>query len=84
MNPWQIVTGISYAGFAAAALAAAAIFWRFRLPFSLFLLAGAVAGLFYTAVAQLAGIGQIGSGAAMLTIGIGYVARGLITQYAPP
>jgi hypothetical protein len=70
MNPWEIITGISYAGFAAAALAAGAIFWRFRLPFSLFLLAGAIAGLFYTAVAQLAGIGQVGSGLAMLVIGI--------------
>jgi hypothetical protein len=70
INPWEIVTGISYAGFAAAAIAACAIFWRFRLPFSLFLLAGATAGLFYTAVAQLAGIGQIGSGLAMLVIGL--------------
>jgi len=69
-GPWEIITGISYAGFAAAAIAAAAIFWRFRLPFSLFLLAGATAGLFYTAVAQFAGIGQVGSGLAMLAIGI--------------
>lgn len=64
-GPWEIITSISYAGFAAAA-----IFWRFRLPFSLFLLAGATAGLFYTAVAQFAGIGQVGSGLAMLAIGI--------------
>lgn len=70
VNPWQIITGISYAGFAAAALAAGAIFFRFRLPFSLFLLAGAVAGLFYTAVAQFSGIGQVGSGLAMLTVGV--------------
>jgi len=70
VNPWDIVTGISYAGFAAAALAAGAIFTRFRLPFSLFLLAGAVAGLFYTAVAQFSGIGQVGSGLAMMVIGI--------------
>ena len=70
MNPWEIVTGISYAGFAAAAIAAGAIFWRFRLPFSLFLLAGAGAGLLYTAVAQLAGIGQVGSGLAMLVVGL--------------
>ncbi len=69
-GPWEIITSISYAGFAAAAIAAAAIFWRFRLPFSLFLLAGATAGLFYTAVAQFAGIGQVGSGLAMLAIGI--------------
>lgn len=70
MSPWEIVTGISYAGFAAAALAAAGIFWRFRLPFSLFLLAGAIAGLFYAAVIRFAGEGQsIGSGLAMLAAG---------------
>jgi uncharacterized integral membrane protein len=51
------LTGMGYAGFAAAAIAAsAAMFWRFRLPFSLFLLAGSIAGLFYTAVVQAAGI----------------------------
>ncbi len=84
MNPWQIVTGISYAGFAAAAFAAGAIFWRFRLPFSLFLLAGGVAGLFYTAVAQLAGIGQIGSGLAMLTIGIATLATAIAFDMKDP
>lgn len=70
ISPWQIITGISYAGFAAAAIAAGAIFMRFRLPFSLFLLAGAIAGLFYTAVAQFSGIGQVGSGFAMLVVGV--------------
>ncbi len=84
VDAWQIVTGISYAGFAAAAIAAGAIFWRFRLPFSLFLLAGAVAGLFYTAVAQIAGIGQIGSGAAMLTIGIGTLATAIAFDMKDP
>jgi hypothetical protein len=69
-TPWELITGISYAGFAAAVIAAGLFFWRFRLPFSLFLLAGAIAGLFYTAVAQFAGIGQIGSGAAMLVVGL--------------
>ncbi|MEY2758397.1 MAG: hypothetical protein RIR33_2175 [Pseudomonadota bacterium] len=69
-SPWQILTSISYAGFAAAAVAAGAIFVRFRLPFSLFLLAGAIAGLFYTAIAQFSGIGQVGSGLAMLVVGI--------------
>ena len=47
---------MGYAGFAAAAVAAGAIFWRFRLPFSLFLLAGSIAGLFYTAVVQASGM----------------------------
>ncbi len=69
-DPWSILAGVSYSGFAAAALAAAAIFWRFRLPFSLFLLAGSIAGLFYTAVAQLGGANELFSGAAMLGIGI--------------
>lgn len=69
-DPWDILAGVSYSGFAAAALAAAAIFWRFRLPFSLFLLAGSIAGLFYTAVAQLGGANELFSGAAMLGIGI--------------
>jgi hypothetical protein len=69
-NPFELMFNISYVGCAAAALAAGAIFWRFRLPFSLFLLAGAIAMLFYTAVAQLAGVGQVGSGLAALAIGI--------------
>jgi hypothetical protein len=77
VSPWDIITSISYAGFAAAALAAGVIFLRFRLPFSLFLLAGAVAGLFYTAVAQFSGIGQVGSGLAMLVIGLATLAAAI-------
>jgi hypothetical protein len=66
--------GMGYAAFGAAALAAAAIFWRFRLPFSLFLLAGSVAGLFYTLVGQLSGAGQAISGATMLAAGLATLA----------
>lgn len=77
VRPWDILSSISYAGFAAAVVAAGAFFWRFRLPFSLFLLAGAVAGLFYTAVAQFAGIGQVGSGAAMLLVGLATLAAAI-------
>ncbi|HEX5007455.1 MAG TPA: hypothetical protein VFV70_10110 [Hyphomonadaceae bacterium] len=66
--------GMGYAAFGAAALAAAAIFWRFRLPFSLFLLAGSGAGLFYTLVGQLTGAGQAISGGAMLVAGIATLA----------
>lgn len=69
-NPFSVLAGLSYSGFAAAAIAAAAIFWRFRLPFSLFLLAGSIAGLFYTAVGQIGGANELFSGAAMLGIGI--------------
>lgn len=70
-SPWGMLFGMSYAGFIGGAIAAIAIFLRFRLPFSLFLLAGAVAGLLYTAIAQLGGIGQVASGLAMLLIGVG-------------
>ena len=70
MNPWNILSGISYSGFAAGVVAAGLFFWRFRLPFSLFLLAGTIAGLFYTAVIQFSGIGQVGSGLASLIIGL--------------
>ena len=77
VSPWDIITSISYAGFAAATLAAGVIFLRFRLPFSLFLLAGAVAGLLYTAVAQFSGIGQLGSGLAMLVIGLATLAAAI-------
>jgi hypothetical protein len=66
--------GLGYFAFGAAAAAAGAIFWRFRLPFSLFLLAGSVAGLFYTAVGDLAGAGQAVSGATMLIAGIATLA----------
>jgi hypothetical protein len=62
--------GLSYGAFGAAAAAAAGVFVRFRLPFSLFLLACAIAGLFYTLVGDLAGAGQAISGASMLVIGL--------------
>lgn len=83
-NPWNALFGMSYAGFIGGALAAAAIFWRFRLPFSLFLLAGTVAGLFYTAVAQLAGIGEVGAGLAMLVAGAGTLAAAIAFDMKDP
>jgi len=79
-NPFQVLTGMGYAGFAAAAIAAGAIFWRFRLPFSLFLLAGSIAGLFYTAVVQASGIQgptlMLG-GAVTLAIGLATLAAAI-------
>lgn len=79
-NPFQVLTGMGYAGFAAAALAAGTIFWRFRLPFSLFLLAGSIAGLFYTAVVQASGIQgptlMLG-GAVTLAIGLATLAAAI-------
>ncbi|HEV7691531.1 MAG TPA: hypothetical protein VGO52_11930 [Hyphomonadaceae bacterium] len=62
--------GLSYSACGAAAVAAGVIFWRFRLPFSLFLLAGSIAGLFYTMVGDLLGLDKIASGATMFTIGL--------------
>lgn len=84
MDPWNILTGISYSGFAAGVVAAGLFFWRFRLPFSLFLLAGAVAGLFYTAVAQFGGIGQVGSGLAMLVVGLATLATAIAFDMKDP
>jgi hypothetical protein len=66
----SFVSTMSYGAFGAAALAAAAIFWRFRLPFSLFLLAGSIAGLFYTALARINNGDLIIGGTAMLIAGL--------------
>lgn len=88
MGAWNMfatmITNISYAGFLGGAAAAATIFWRFRLPFSLFLLAFTVAGLFYTAVAQFAGIGQVGAGLAMLVAGVGTLAAAIMFDMKDP
>jgi hypothetical protein len=81
---WGAMFGASYAAFFGAAVAAAAIFLRFRLPFSLFLLAGTLAGLFYTAVAQLAGIGEVGSGLAMVAAGVGTLAAAIMFDMKDP
>jgi hypothetical protein len=66
----SFVSTMSYGAFGAAALAAAGIFWRFRLPFSLFLLAGSIAGLFYTALARINNGDLIIGGTAMLIAGL--------------
>lgn len=66
----DVVSGVSYAGFGASALAALAIFFRFRLPFSLFLVALSVAGVFYTGVANIAGGDALFSGGTMLAAGL--------------
>lgn len=66
----NIVAGISYAGFGAAALAALAIHLRFRLPFALFLMALALAGVFYTAVAQLGDLDMLAGGLVTLIAGV--------------
>ena len=86
-NPFQALTGMGYAGFAAATLASAALFWRFRLPFSLFLLAGSIAGLFYTAVVQAAGIQGVTlmlGGAVTLAVGVGTLVAAILFDMKDP
>jgi hypothetical protein len=61
---------MGYAFFGGAALGAAAIFWRFRLPFSLFLLATSCAGLFYTSIVRIDDGNLILSGVATLIAGL--------------
>lgn len=67
-------SNLGYAYFGAAALAALAVFWRFRLPFSLFLMALSVAGLFYVAVARINDGDLLLSGGAMLIVGLATLA----------
>jgi hypothetical protein len=66
----DLLTGAGYLGFGAGAVAALAIFMRFRLPFSLFLLALSMAGLFYTSVARINNGDMLFSGVAMLIVGL--------------
>jgi hypothetical protein len=70
----SFVSTMSYGAFGAAAVAGGAIFWRFRLPFSLFLIAGAIAGLFYTALARINDGDLLISGSAMLVVGLATLA----------
>jgi hypothetical protein len=69
-DPFSFLVNVGYAGFGAAALAAGAIFFRFRLPFSLFLVALSIAGLFYTAVSRIDNGNLILGGAATLIVGL--------------
>jgi hypothetical protein len=70
----SFVSTMSYGAFGAAAAAGGAIFWRFRLPFSLFLIAGSIAGLFYTALARINDGDLLISGSAMLVVGLATLA----------
>ncbi|MDP3737330.1 MAG: hypothetical protein Q8R02_08065 [Hyphomonadaceae bacterium] len=76
-NLENVVATMSFAAFGAATFAAGAIFWRFRLPFSLFLLALSVAGLFYTAVARIGGENMLVGGAATLIVGLATLAAAI-------
>lgn len=69
-DPANFAFNMGYIGFGAAAVAAAGFFARFRLPFSLFLLALSVAGLFYTAVGRIDDGNLVFGGAAMLVAGL--------------
>jgi len=69
-DPANFAFNMGYIGFGAAALAAAGFFYRFRLPFALFLLALSVAGLFYTAIARIDDGNLVLGGGAMLIAGL--------------
>jgi len=78
------IASVAFAGFGAAAAAALAVFFRFRLPFSLFLLALSVAGLFYTAIARFADGDLIFGGVATLTVGLATLAAAIIFDMRDP
>jgi hypothetical protein len=67
---------MAFAAFGGSALAALGLFYRFRLPVSLFLLAISIAGVFYTAVAQFTGDAHLFTG------GIVTLIAGLLTLVA--
>src|SRR5262249_33751271 len=73
----DLISTMMFAGFAASALAALAIFVRFRLPFALLLLALSLAAFFYTAVARFGDLGMIGGGGATLLAGVATLAAGV-------
>jgi hypothetical protein len=59
---------MGFAAFGGSALAALGLFFRFRLPFSLFLLAASLAGVFYTAVARFTGDAHLFTGGVVMLI----------------
>jgi hypothetical protein len=69
-DPANFAFNMGYVSFGAAALATAGFFFRFRLPFSLFVLALSIAGLFYTAIGRIDSGNLIFSGGAMLIAGL--------------
>lgn len=81
---WSLFASLSYASFGFSGLAAGCVFWRFRLPFSLFVLAGSLAGLFYTLVSQLGGASQITGGAAMLAAGLATLVAAILFDMRDP
>jgi len=86
-NPFDFLSGMTYAGFGAAVIASGAIFLRFRLPFSLFLMAGAIAGLFYTALLQAAGaagVSLMAAGAVTLGVGVGTFIAAIVFDARDP
>jgi hypothetical protein len=66
----DVFARLGYVGAGAAALAALAVRLRFKLPFSLFLLASSVAMLFYVGVADLANGDMSAAGLTMLIAGL--------------
>lgn len=80
----DVVGRFSFAAFGASALAGLAIFFRFRLPFSLFLVAMSVAGVFYTAVARIGDVQTLVGGVATLTAGLITLAAAIIMDMRDP
>lgn len=78
------IARIGYIGFAASAAAAAGLFFRFRLPFALFLFALSAAGVVYVAVAQAGDAGLILGGAASLFVGLATLLAGVMFDARDP
>ncbi len=73
----NVAASLGYAGFGGAALGALAVFARWRLPFSLFLAAGSIAGLFYTGVARFGGESLLFSGGTTMAAGAATLAAAI-------
>jgi hypothetical protein len=83
-NFMDVLGNFSFAAFGASAVAALAIFFRFRLPFSLFLVAMSVAGVFYTAVARIGGGESLLGGATTLIAGLITLAAAIMMDMRDP
>jgi hypothetical protein len=83
-NFMDVIGNFSFAAFGASALAGLAIFFRFRLPFSLFLVAMSVAGVFYTAVARVGDVQTLLGGVATLTAGLITLAAAIVMDMRDP
>lgn len=81
---FDVFSTFSFAAFGASAVAALAVFFRFRLPFSLFLVAMSLAGVFYTAVARLGDVDSLLGGGAMLVAGVATLVIAIVFDMRDP